>query len=173
MQLTNQVYLPLFTVEIFVVIECPPPPVVGNATRIGSGSSYGSVVVFTCPRGYYMGHTSEATFSGSRVSTQTVHCQADTQWSNIPENCYRTSFFYIILTVLYFWYIPLFCVVVQCPAIPVWLGVVVNTTWSAYGAAVMYSCASGFVFADRTANRSAVCGDHGYWFPNIIECQGQ
>ena len=70
------------------VVECPPLPSVGNATRIGSRSSFGSVVVFTCPRGYYMGRSSEATFEGGRVSTATVHCQADAQWSHVPDNCY-------------------------------------------------------------------------------------
>ena len=68
-------------------VTCPTPPYVGNSTRIGSGSSFGSVVVYTCPRGYYMGSTSEATFTGSRISTATIHCQADAQWSSQPDNC--------------------------------------------------------------------------------------
>ena len=78
-----------------LVIDCLDPPVVGNATRIASGSTYGSVVVFTCPRGYFMGRTGEATFEGSRVSTATIHCQADALWSDEPDNCQSIS---IILT---------------------------------------------------------------------------
>ena len=70
-----------------VPVTCPSPPHVGNATQIATGISYGSVVVFTCPRGYFMGRTSEATFEGSRVSTATIHCQADALWSDEPENC--------------------------------------------------------------------------------------
>ena len=62
---------------------------------------------------------------------------------------------------------------VECSAVPVWLGVVVNTSWSAYGAAVTYSCAPDFVFADRAANRTAECSHDGRWVPEIVECIGK
>ena len=68
-------------------MECPQPPIVGNSTRIGSGNTYGTVIAYTCPHGYYIGRSSESTYTGTRDVTATVHCQADKTWSAEPDDC--------------------------------------------------------------------------------------
>ena len=59
----------------------------GNSTRIGSGNTYGTVIAYTCPHGYYIGRSSESTYTGTRDVTATVHCQADKTWSAEPDDC--------------------------------------------------------------------------------------
>ena len=69
-------------------VVCPFPLVVGNATTNKHAHTYDSVVVYTCPRGYMM--------PGNKPFEQ-IRCQADKQWSEIPQNCTSKGF-------LVFWF---------------------------------------------------------------------
>ena len=73
---------------VLAVVQCPTPPIVGNSTRLGHTTTYGAVIVYTCPNGYYINNTGPSSYLNSSAdSSATIHCRADGSWSHEPEAC--------------------------------------------------------------------------------------
>ena len=154
------------------VVDCLDAPVVNNATRIVSGSTFGSVVVYTCPRGYYMGNTSDATFTGRRISTATVHCQANAQWSSQPDDCYSSCENRACAPIAD--EVEVCCCfifsVVECDVMASWLGSQSNATRRTFDVVIEYWCGVGFEFPDLALSKWSRCDRNGFWQPSIVPC---
>ena len=69
------------------VIHCEHPPYIANATQIGHGTSYGSIVAYECTLGYtfrLQGHTIEEPSTRDSI---TIHCRETKHWSEEPGPC--------------------------------------------------------------------------------------
>ena len=60
----------------------------------------------------------------------------------------------------------------RCPALPVWLNILPNTSVRVYDSVVNYTCTEGYEFEDGDVWKITACNNSGEWFPDIQECQG-
>lgn len=64
--------------------------------------------------------------------------------------------------------------VVECPVLPVWAGLEVNTTARRYLTAIEYRCTGDYQFPDRASKRVSKCDYRGNWSSEaFVSCVGQ
>ena len=121
-------------------VKCPTLQHIRNALLSTTDTSFKNSVYISCKRGYIFP-------TGDKKHT-TVTCQANKTWTKMPQSCER----------------------IRCPKLSNTYNRFVDSENNTYESIVKLNCKHGFMFPDRSFNKTIKCMANRKWTDSSTDC---